>query len=86
MSDDGYINGDVLDVPNVNDHVVGVEYAPPGSEPAPEQKTQKPASSFDPGEHTVADVEAYISKHPDQRDAVLAAEKSGKARATLVGE
>jgi hypothetical protein len=85
VSDDGYINGDVLDVPNVNDYVVGVDYAAPGTEPAPEQKTQKSAS-FDPGEHTVADVEAYIAKHPDQRDAVLEAEKSGKARATLVGD
>ena len=41
---------------------------------------------FDPGEHTVAEVEAYIAEHPDQRDAVLTAEADGKARVTLVGE
>ncbi len=46
-----------------------------------------PASdAFDPGAHTVADVEAYLAEHPDERDAVLAAERSGKARVSLVGD
>jgi hypothetical protein len=39
---------------------------------------------FDPGAHTVADVEAYVDENPDELDAVLAAEKSGKNRVTLV--
>lgn len=85
MSDDGNLNGDVLDVPNVNDHVVGVAYAAPGSPPPAAAKTAS-AKTFDPGEHTVAEVEDYLAKHPDQTAAVLAAEKTGKARATLVGD
>jgi hypothetical protein len=39
---------------------------------------------FDPGAHTVADVEAYVDENPDELDAVLAAEKAGKNRVTLV--
>lgn len=44
------------------------------------------AASFDPGEHTVAEVQAYLADHPDEADAVLAAERAGKARVGLVGE
>ena len=51
-----------------------------GGEPPPEGDT------FDPGEHTVAEVEAYLAKHPDESDAVLAAERDGKNRVSLVGE
>ena len=40
---------------------------------------------FDPGEHTVAEVEAYLAEHPDETDTVLAAEAAGKNRTTLVG-
>jgi hypothetical protein len=43
------------------------------------------AVSFDPGSHTVAEVEAYIDAHPDEEDAVLDAERAGKNRASLVG-
>ena len=69
-----------------NSAAVGVDYAAPGDvEPAPQKAASKP-ESFDPSEHTVADVHDYIAKHPDEADAVLAAEKSGKARATLVGD
>jgi hypothetical protein len=39
---------------------------------------------FDPGAHTVAEVEAYVDDNPDEVDAVLAAEKAGKNRVTLV--
>jgi len=41
--------------------------------------------AFDPGEHTVAEVEAYLDEHPDERDRVLAAEADGKARVSLLG-
>ena len=41
---------------------------------------------FDPGEHTVAEVEAYLDEHPDERDDVLEAERAGKCRVTLVGD
>jgi hypothetical protein len=43
------------------------------------------AVSFDPGAHTVAEVEAYIDAHPDEEGAVLDAERAGKNRASLVG-
>jgi len=46
----------------------------------------RPSSAgFDPGEHTVAEVEEYLEANPDQRDAVLKAERKGKGRATLTG-
>jgi hypothetical protein len=67
-----------------NSAAVGVDYAAPGA-PPPEPKTGA-AKAYDPGEHTVAEVEEYIAKHPDQADAVLAAEAAGKARTTLVGD
>lgn len=46
-------------------------------EPEPEE--------YDPGAHTVAEVEAYIAEHPDERDAILQAEAAGKNRSSLVG-
>jgi len=49
-----------------------------GGEPPPEGDT------FDPGEHTVADVEAYLDEHPDEIDRVLQAERDGKNRTTLL--
>lgn len=42
------------------------------------------ASAFDPGAHTVAAVLEYLAEHPEQRDAVLAAEAAGKARKSLL--
>jgi hypothetical protein len=41
---------------------------------------------FDPGEHTVAEVEAYVQEHPDDVDRVLDAERAGKNRVTLTGD
>lgn len=39
---------------------------------------------FDPADHTVDEVLAYIDEHPDELDDVLAAEEDGKNRVTLV--
>lgn len=55
---------------------------PDGGEP---EAVPEPLA-YDPGAHTVADVEAYLAAHPNERDAVLAAEAAGKARVSLVGE
>jgi len=41
--------------------------------------------AFDPGAHTVAEVEQYIADHPDEAEDVLALERSGKARVSLIG-
>jgi len=40
---------------------------------------------FDPAEHTVDQVLAFIDEHPDQSAAVLASEAAGKNRTSLVG-
>lgn len=39
---------------------------------------------FDPGQHTVSEVLAYLADHPDETDAIRAAEETGKARSTLL--
>lgn len=40
---------------------------------------------FNPGDHTVAEVLAYIEANPDQGDAVVTAEQAGKNRAGITG-
>lgn len=42
-------------------------------------------AGFDPAEHTVAEVQAYLSEHPDQTEYVLERERAGKARTSLIG-
>lgn len=75
-----------INAPNINAFVVGSTgggsvTAAPSAAPAPKAE----AKAFDPGEHTVAEVEDYLAAHPDETDAVLEAEKAGKNRTTLVG-
>jgi hypothetical protein len=50
-------------------------------DPPPEGGT----AGYDPGEYTVEQVNTYLDKHPDQRDAVLKSEAAGKARAGILG-
>ena len=40
--------------------------------------------AYDPGDYTVAEVQAYVRDHPDERETVLDAETAGKNRVTLV--
>ena len=54
-----------------------------GGEQAAPVATEQ-AAAYDPGEHTIAQVQAYVTDHPDQADAILAAEMDGKDRVTLV--
>jgi hypothetical protein len=42
--------------------------------------------AFDPSAHTVDEVNAYLDEHPDEQDAVLRLERSGKARVGVLGE
>jgi len=42
------------------------------------------AALFDPAAHTVAEVIDYVDAHPDEADAIEAAERDGKARTTLL--
>jgi hypothetical protein len=39
---------------------------------------------FDPADHRIRDVKAWVRAHPDQVDAVLTAEENGKNRITLI--
>lgn len=43
------------------------------------------ADRFDPAKASVAAVLAHVEDHPDDREAILAAEMSGKARKGIVG-
>ena len=52
--------------------------------PPPDPGTEVPPQPYDPGAHTVAEVEAYVADHPDELDAITAAEEAGKARVTLL--
>jgi hypothetical protein len=59
--------------------------APLGGRAAPvvDAPTSEPAA-YDPGEFTVADVQTYVDGHADELDAILAAERAGKDRTTLI--
>jgi hypothetical protein len=49
-------------------------------------KSSPGSATFDPGEHTVAEVQEYLAANPGDTDRVLKAERKGKARATLTGD
>lgn len=48
-----------------------------------ESDDEDASEAFDPSGKSVADIKAYIEAHPDEKDAVLAAEASGKNRPTV---
>lgn len=50
---------------------------------APVEEPSEP-ELFDPGDHTIAEVQAYLAEHPEEHDRILAAEQTGKNRATLI--
>lgn len=70
--DDGFLNGAIPDEALQNSAAVGSSNAPVEPE------------AFDPSAHTVDDVISHVEDHPDELAAVLAAEKTGKARVTLL--
>lgn len=45
---------------------------------------QDSGEAYDPSKHPVSEVKAYVAEHPDEKDAILAAEKGGQNRPTLV--
>jgi hypothetical protein len=61
----------------------GEEYPQPAADALGEAEDE---AEFDPGEHTVAEVEDYLADNPDDADRVLEAERAGKNRVTLTGE
>jgi hypothetical protein len=52
--------------------------------PAEPDEAVASVAEFDPGEFTVADVQTYVDGHADELDAILAAERAGKDRTTLI--
>lgn len=51
-----------------------------------ESDDDEPADEgYDPAEHTVTEVSAYLDEHPNQATFVLDRERTGKARVTLIG-
>lgn len=68
-----------------------VTEAPEQPVPSTEESVTEPAptdgGAFDPSEHTAAEVQAYLETADDaERERVLGAERSGKARKGIVGE
>lgn len=39
---------------------------------------------FDPGEHTISQVLSHLDEHPEDLDSVIALERSGKQRVTIL--
>lgn len=75
------------------------ETTPDGEELAAEQENKTPvqplpeehdedemaeSGGYDPGEHTVVEVQQHVEEHPEETQAVLDAERSGRNRSTLV--
>lgn len=58
--------------------------APPAGLPPVEASPPPALPQFDPAAHTVSQVLAYILQNPDDRKRVLAAERKGKNRKTIV--
>lgn len=53
--------------------------------PAPDSTSQEPAPAFDPGAHTVAEVNDHLDQSDDDEvERVLAAERDGKARKSIL--
>jgi hypothetical protein len=53
---------------------------------AGDQATASETTAYDPGAHTVARVLEYAAAHPDERNQIVAAEKAGKNRTTLLNQ
>lgn len=68
-----------------NREAVGLAPIWTGADEAPEVDPEPTSGVYDPGEHTVAEVEQYLAEHPDEAEAVLDAEQRGKNRTSLTG-
>lgn len=50
----------------------------------PADVTRVPPGAYDPSDATVAEVNAYLDEHPEDREAVLQAERDGKGRSGIL--
>ena len=60
------------------------EQAASPDEELPEDEESPEGEAFDPGDHTIEEVMAYVDANPDEAHEVLEAEREGKARVTLL--
>ena len=67
MSDEGNVNGEVIDSPTVNSYVVGVSIVEGETAPTAATAPAPKSAGYDPGAYTVEEVQSYVAKHPDQR-------------------
>ena len=86
----GYVNGDIIDDADPNSAVVGVDVTSGAGndasvvEPVP-SGSELDDGAFDPGAHTVDDVNAYLEANPDDAARVLEAERVGRNRVGITG-
>jgi hypothetical protein len=59
--------------------------APVPMQAAEDAETEE-VEEFDPNDYTIDEVLAYVDDNPDELDAVIAAEKAGKSRVTLLSQ
>lgn len=63
----------------------GYSDTPPTAVEVPAADPAGGAVQYDPADHTVEQVQAFLAEHPEHADAVLESERQGKNRAGLVG-
>ena len=61
-----------------------VEQSVDGGEEPPEESTEEVAIGYDPAAHTVAEVQEYVTEHPEQLGEMYEAEVAGKNRSSLI--
>jgi hypothetical protein len=83
----------VMPTPPDSDEVVNIpvlthpETTPePAVEAESESASEEPEEEYDPGEHTVAEVNTYLEEHPDETEDVLARERNGRGRKGILEE
>jgi hypothetical protein len=67
----------------LDDELVAVVWDEDAPDPEDEPEFE-PDEDFDPADHTIDEVKAFVTDWPDSRDDVLEAEEGGKNRVTLV--
>lgn len=58
--------------------------APENTETAPTEVVEAPVEAYDPSKYNSAEVLLYIEEHPEEREAILAAESEGRKRKAVL--
>lgn len=75
-----YENGEVVPDEIITGHLVQMKLVTP----IPDQLVGGILDGWDPSDHTVAEVRDFVTKHPTQLERVLADERVGEQRVTLL--